>query len=146
MSNIPTRAIIHVDGGARGNPGPAAAGVVIRDANDRQIIWARGIFLGETTNNVAEYRGLLEALRTATQLRLPAVSVFSDSELMVRQMTGQYRVRQPHLKKLHQEATELAGAFEEFAIEHVRWDKNLDADKLVNQALNLKQDVDGADL
>lgn len=146
MGNMDNRVIIHIDGGSRGNPGPAAAGVVVRAADDGIVLHEAGLFLGKTTNNVAEYRGLLAALEAATRLNVTHAEVFSDSELLVRQMNGQYRVKKPHLRKLFEQAKEMADAFDGFKIAHVRREKNADADRLVNRALDLKRDVDAADL
>lgn len=140
------RVIIHIDGGSRGNPGPAAAGVVVRAADDGIVLHEAGLFLGKTTNNVAEYRGLLAALEAATRLNVTHAEVFSDSELLVRQMNGQYRVKKPHLRELFEQAKEMAAAFDEFTIAHVRREQNADADRLVNRALDLKRDVDSDDL
>ena len=140
------RVIIHIDGGSRGNPGPAAAGIVVRAADDGIVLHEAGLFLGKTTNNVAEYRGLLAALEAATRLNFTHVEVFSDSELLVRQMNGQYRVKKPHLRELFEQAKEMTAELEDFTIAHVRREKNTDADRLVNRALDLKRDVDSDDL
>jgi ribonuclease HI len=137
----PLSVTIHIDGGSRGNPGPAASGIVIRNAADNQILCGHGFFLGHATNNVAEYRGLIEGLKKAAELGAKKVEVVSDSELMVRQMLGQYRVKNPGLATLFQEAAQLRKNFQQFNIRHVRREQNKDADRLVNQALDLKQDV-----
>jgi ribonuclease HI len=137
----PASVIIHIDGGSRGNPGPAASGVVIRNAADNEILCGHGFFLGHATNNVAEYRGLIEGLKKAAELGAKKVDVVSDSELMVCQMNGQYRVKNPGLMPLFQEATQLRKNFQQFNIRHVRREQNKDADRLVNQALDLQQDV-----
>jgi ribonuclease HI len=136
------RVTAHIDGGSRGNPGPAAAGFVLRDADDGQVLQQAGVFLGEATNNVAEYRGLIEALQRAQLLGVDELDVRSDSELLVRQMNGQYRVKNAGLKPLFEQANELAGRFGRFAISHVRREQNTDADELVNRALNLKRSVE----
>lgn len=138
------RVIVNIDGGARGNPGPAAAGVVVCAADDGAVLHEAGIFLGETTNNVAEYRGLLAALEAVLAMEVLDAEVFSDSELLVRQMNGQYRVRKPHLQELFQQAKELVAGLESFTITHVRREQNEAADRLVNRAIDLKQDVHGA--
>jgi len=143
MSEKSLRVEIYVDGGARGNPGPAGAGVVICDRADGQALLERGIYLGRATNNVAEYRGLLAGLEMALALGAAEAAVFSDSELMVRQMKGVYRVRNEGLRPLHQEAQTLAGRLRKFAISHVRREKNAQADKLVNLAIDLKRTVEG---
>lgn len=137
--------VIHIDGGSRGNPGPAAAGVVIRDAADQSILYQAGLFLGKATNNVAEYSGLLEGLRKAKELGAKTVEIVSDSELMVRQMNGQYRVKNPGLQELFGQAVKLRQAFAKVTLRHVRREFNKDADALVNQALDLKKNVGDAE-
>ena len=137
------RVSISVDGGARGNPGPAAAGVVVR-AEDGTVLHESGLFLGRATNNVAEYRGLLAGLETALALGAGQAEVLSDSELMVRQMNGQYRVKNDGLKPLYAKAKSLAEKFDSFTIRHVRRDANKTADKLVNQALSAGKNVGDA--
>ena len=134
--------IINIDGGSRGNPGPAGAGVVIRAADDGTVLQQAGVFLGTATNNVAEYRGLIEGLRRAEALGATQVDVVSDSELLVRQMLGQYRVKNEGLKPLHEEANSLAGRFEKFSIRHVRREQNTLADEMANKAMNLKRTVE----
>jgi ribonuclease HI len=133
---------IHVDGGSRGNPGPAAAGVIIRAADDGTVLQQAGVFLGEATNNVAEYRGLIEGLRRAAALGVQTVQILSDSELMVRQMNGQYRVKNEGLKPLFEEANTLAGQFERFSIDHIPRTQNSDADEIANRAMNLRRTVE----
>ena len=135
---------IHVDGGARGNPGPAAAGVVIAAADDGVVLFQGGFYLGRATNNVAEYQGLLAALKKAAELGAEEVEVISDSELMVRQMNGQYRVKNEGLKPLYEQAQSLRSRFKKFAITNVRRAANKAADKLVNQALNVQANVEDA--
>ena len=136
--------MIHIDGGSRGNPGPAGAGVVIRSADDKTILFQAGYFLGRATNNIAEYRGLLEALRQAQRLKARKVDVYSDSELLVRQMNGQYRVKNAFLKPLFEQARRLAGEFQRFSIVHVYRQSNALADKLANQAMNVQANVEDA--
>jgi len=126
--------IVYIDGGARGNPGPAAAAGVIRDESGKQIQFC--VYLGVTTNNVAEYLALLWALEDARRARVPELMVFTDSELLVRQMTGEYRVKSPRLTSLHGRALELARAFPRFQISHVRREDNRLADFLVNRTLD----------
>jgi probable phosphoglycerate mutase len=135
---------VYVDGGARGNPGPAAAGVVVAAADDGTVLHEGGHFLGEATNNVAEYRSLLAGMRTASRLGATEIEVLSDSELLVRQMTGEYRVRNERLKELHAEAQELAERFASCSYTHIRREQNARADELVNRALNLRRDVGDA--
>lgn len=136
--------VINIDGGARGNPGPAGAGVVIASADDGTVLFEGGYFLGKATNNVAEYHALLDALPAAFDLGADAVEVRSDSELLVRQMNGQYRVKNEGLKPLFEQACRLREKFRSFSIRHVRREQNKAADKLVNQAINLKQNVEDA--
>ena len=143
MSPKPLRVVVHVDGGSRGNPGPAAAGVVVCAADGGAALHEAGVFLGTATNNVAEYRGLLEGLRAAAALGAAEVEIVSDSQLLVRQMTGEYRVKNPRLAALHGEARELAKRFRRCAFRHVAREHNEHADRLVNQALNLRRDVRG---
>jgi ribonuclease HI len=140
----PLRVRVYVDGASRGNPGPAGAGVVILDRSDEAAVYEGGIFIGRATNNVAEYRGLLAGLQTAARLGAGEVEVVSDSELLVRQMTGEYRVRNADLQKLHARAQELAGGFGRCSFRHVRREQNTRADGLANQAINLKRDVESA--
>lgn len=132
---------IYTDGGARGNPGPAAAGVVLITADDDTVIHEAGIYLGEATNNVAEYSAMLAGLEAAEKLNVTKIDLFSDSQLMVRQMNGQYRVKNAGLKPLFDQAIELSGRFEQFKIHFIRREKNKQADKLVNHALDLKRNV-----
>lgn len=130
------RFLAHVDGGSRGNPGPAAYGVVIRDLDGAMVAELRA-FLGRRTNNFAEYCGLLAALKWAHEMGCVAFEVVSDSQLMVEQMRGRYQVRSPDLAPLRAEAARLAAALPAFTIRHVRREFNQDADRLVNQALDL---------
>lgn len=124
-----------VDGGSRGNPGPAAWAVAVLDDQGAYVEGHAG-YLGPATNNVAEYHGLLEALRLAEERRAGTVEVRADSELIVRQMLGRYRVRHPALLPLYLEASRMARAFPSFRIVHVPREENKDADRLVNEALD----------
>ena len=133
-----------IDGGARGNPGPAGAGVVISDLKDGQIIYEGGLYIGRATNNVAEYKGLLHGLEMAARLGAAEVRIVSDSELLVKQMTGQYRVKNEGLRPLYEKAQELAGNFDHCGYRHVKREENKEADRLVNQAIDLKRNVEGA--
>jgi dinuclear metal center YbgI/SA1388 family protein len=126
---------IRVDGGSRGNPGPSAIGVVLEDAEGR-ILQTVGQTIGVTTNNVAEYRALLTGLELAEGSGAREVEVLSDSELLVRQMGGEYRVKNEGLKPLHAQARALAERFDRIAIIHVSREENTRADELVNQALD----------
>jgi ribonuclease HI len=129
------RVVIHVDGGARGNPGPAAGAAVI-SAPDGAVLDEAFEVLGTATNNVAEYRGLLLGLRRARALGATEVDVVNDSELVARQVSGAYRVRHAALRPLHEEAlAELAG-FARWSLRSVPRAENARADALVNQALD----------
>lgn len=125
-----------IDGGSRGNPGSAAWSVVVLDADGAYLEGHAGA-LGLATNNVAEYNGLLEALRLAEEAGARRVEILTDSELIARQLEGRYRVKHPGLKPLFVEAMRLAAGFESFKIRHVRREDNKEADRLVNKALNL---------
>ncbi len=133
--------IVHTDGGSRGNPGPAAAGFVIDDADGKRLA-ARAFFLGESTNNVAEYTALVRALEAAGQLGAKQVTVFSDSELLVRQIGGRYKVKSDQIRPLFDEVRALMGQFDSCDIRHVRREKNREADRLVNLVLDAEQDID----
>ncbi len=125
----------YTDGGSRGNPGPAGYGVRIEDAAGR-LVEELHESLGVATNNVAEYRGLLAALRWARDRRLTALRVRSDSELLVKQMKGIYRVKNPGLQPLYQEARRLVGEIGRVTFEHVRREENKEADRLANLAMD----------
>jgi ribonuclease HI len=133
MAAAPFRAAF--DGGSRGNPGPAAWGVVVLDGSGG---WTEGHagYLGRATNNVAEYNGLIEALRLALARGATEVDLRADSELIVKQLNGVYRVKHPDLKPLFAEARRMIGRLEAFRIRHVRREQNRDADRLVNEALD----------
>jgi ribonuclease HI len=125
----------NIDGGARGNPGPAAYGVVIRDGKE-QVIARLKKYIGQNTNNVAEYFGLIAALDYAESHGIRALRVESDSELLVKQMRGQYKVKSADLRPLFERAKKMAQSLEFFRIDHVYREQNRDADALVNQALD----------
>ena len=129
------RARLFTDGGARGNPGPAAYGFVL-ETEDGTVLAARGEAIGTATNNVAEYSGLIAGLQKAVELQVPEVEVVSDSELMVKQMRGEYRVKNEALRELYDEATALARRLGNVEYRHVRRAHNELADKLVNDALD----------
>ncbi len=124
-----------VDGGARGNPGPAAVGYRIEDEAG-EVLDEAGRTIGVATNNEAEYRALITALQRAAALGATEVDVHSDSELLMRQMTGRYRVKSPHLKQLWDEAQQAADRFERVRYVEVRRAENTDADRQVNLALD----------
>ena len=129
------KVVIHVDGGARGNPGPAAAGAVI-SSPDGAVLAEAAELLGEATNNVAEWHGLLRGLEAAAELGARRLSVRLDSELVVRQLTGVYRVKHPDLIPLHGKARRLLAGFAEVDIAHVRREHNKLADAAVNRCLD----------
>jgi ribonuclease HI len=127
--------IANIDGASRGNPGPASYAVVLRDPSGKTVLeLAKNI--GRETNNVAEYYALLAALDYATSNDIHALRIRSDSELLVRQMQGRYKVKSPDLKPLHERAAKLARQIQYFVIEHVRRELNSDADALANIALD----------
>ncbi len=130
-----TEIIAHIDGGSRGNPGPAAYGVSIETV-EGQPVTAFGKFIGETTNNVAEYQGLLASLEYALNHNYPRLRVMTDSELMARQIAGHYKVRSPDLKPLYDKAKALISRLESFSIRHVYREQNREADRLANQAMD----------
>jgi len=133
----PGHVVARVDGGARGNPGPAGFGVVIEDQRGARIAeFSR--YLGHRTNNFAEYSGLVAALGYVLEHKHSALRVLSDSELMVRQMNGVYKVRSPELRPLYEEAKRLARQLQWFRIEHVRREQNAEADRLANEAMDRK--------
>ena len=134
MPNSP-EIIAHIDGGSRGNPGPAAYGVAVETAQG-QPVTAFAKFLGETTNNLAEYQGLLAALEYALSHGYARLRVFTDSELMARQIAGRYKVRSPDLKPLYEKAQAMIARLESFSIRHVYREQNREADRLANQAMD----------
>ena len=129
------KARLYTDGGARGNPGPAAYGYVL-EADDGTVLAAEGEAIGDATNNTAEYRGLIAGLARAAELAVPEVEVRSDSELLVKQMRGEYRVKNENLRTLSLEAARLARVIGKVTYVHVRREKNELADRLVNEALD----------
>ena len=129
------KARLSTDGGARGNPGPAAYGYVL-ESEDGTVLAAHGEAIGVATNNVAEYRALLAGLEKAVEVGVSELDVVSDSELMVKQMLGEYRVKNEALKGLSLEATRLARAIPRVRYTAVRREHNELADRLVNEALD----------
>ena len=127
--------IINTDGGARGNPGPAGIGVVICDG-DNQVIAKHKAYIGEATNNVAEYKALILALEQAVRLGSTDIIINMDSELVVRQMQGKYKIKEPQLKLLAAEVFKLSNGFAKISFIHVPREKNKQADKLVNEAID----------
>jgi len=127
---------IEVDGGSRGNPGPAAAAAVLRQSPRGRPAWAGAWPVGRTTNNVAEYRALVRALELAGERGARSVAVLTDSELMVRQIHGDYKVKSPKLAPLYEKILDLLDGFEKWEVKHVRREQNTAADALVNEALD----------
>ncbi len=134
MGNEPVL-VLNVDGGARGNPGPAAIGVVA-SRPDGTVVRELGETIGVATNNVAEYRALLRGLQCAVELGAREVLVLNDSELVARQVTGAYRVKQPAMQALHAEALAALSRFDAWRVESVPRERNAAADALVNGALD----------
>lgn len=127
--------VVHVDGGARGNPGPAAIGVVVSSA-DGGVLREVGERIGPASNNVAEYRALLRGIELARELGAVELEIINDSELVAKQLTGAYRVKHPAMKPLHAEAKAALRGFDRWQIRSVPRAQNAHADALVNQALD----------
>ena len=127
--------MVHVDGGARGNPGPAAIAAVITEPNG-ELVEERSEPIGPATNNVAEYRALLLGIERARAQGADEVELIGDSELVVRQVRGQYRVKDAALRELHGSVREALAGFERWSMRHVRREANERADELVNEALD----------
>ncbi|HZL38417.1 MAG TPA: ribonuclease HI family protein [Tepidisphaeraceae bacterium] len=138
------RLILEFDGGSRGNPGPAGIGVVLR-AQDGTPVYTLGRCIGRATNNVAEYSALITAMQKARALGADKITIRGDSELIIKQMRGEYRVRHPDMMRLHRQAQSLLREFADAKIEHNLRHKNELADKLVNLALDRKADVTDVD-
>ena len=134
------KVVVHVDGGARGNPGPAAAACVLSSPGG-ELLGEHAQLLGHTTNNVAEYRALLLGLEQARKLGASEVEVIGDSELIAKQVTGEYKVKNETLRPLHREATEALRAFDRVSIRTVPRAQNARADALVNAALDQARDA-----
>ena len=129
------KVVVHVDGGARGNPGPAAIGVVVSDP-DGAVLEELGERIGVATNNVAEYRALLRGLERARARDAREIEIVNDSELVARQITGAYKVKHPAMKPLHAEAIAALSEFDRWSIRSVPRADNARADELVNEALD----------
>ncbi len=132
--------VLHVDGGSRGNPGPAGAGVVLLQDSGEKVHLA-GYFLGTQTNNAAEYYGLIRGLQRATKANPDSLGIFADSELLVRQITGEYRVKSPALAQLYEQVQMLLLKIKRWSIKHVRREGNAEADRLANVAMDARADV-----
>ena len=126
---------VNVDGGARGNPGPSAIGIVVRDETGG-VLLERGEKIGDATNNVAEYRALIAGINLAKELGADEIDLIGDSELVVKQIQGKYKVKNAGIKPLHAEAKAALADFDSWTISHVRREMNADADRLVNEALD----------
>ena len=131
------RITIYTDGGSRGNPGPGGAAYILKDA-DGNTIAGRGAFMKNTTNNVAEYAALVGGLKAAAEMKCKEISICSDSELMVKQINGQYRVKNSKLKIFYSQCIDLLAGFESWKITHIRREKNEEADALANRAMDAK--------
>ena len=129
------RVTVHVDGGSRGNPGPAAAGAVVTSEGG-EILDRAGELLGEATNNVAEYHGLLLGIARARELGATEVEIFNDSELIAHQVNGRYKVKHADMKPLHAEAVAALAGFDEWSLTPVRREQNAEADAIVNETLD----------
>ncbi|NTW27936.1 MAG: ribonuclease HI family protein [Coriobacteriia bacterium] len=135
-------AVLRTDGGSRGNPGPAGAGFVIE--RDGEIICRGGRFLGSQTNNVAEYEAMIWGLENVAALGFDQVTVYADSELLVKQINGQYRVRNENLRPLFVRAAALLRAFRSSKVVHVRREQNVQADAMANAAMDSRGTVGDA--
>jgi ribonuclease HI len=140
---VAARFVLRTDGGARGNPGPAGAAFVL-EAPDGSVVCSGGRFLGTATNNVAEYEALLWGLRTALGRRTRPLTIYADSELVVRQLNGVYKVKNASLRPLHAEAVVLIGRIGDVRVEHVRREQNAAADALANEAMDSRTTVGDA--
>ena len=129
------KVVVNVDGGARGNPGPAAVAAVATSP-DGDVLGERNAYIGEATNNVAEYKALLLGLELARDLGAEEIEVINDSELVARQIGGEYKVKNPGMKQLHAETMEKLRQFDSWAVRNVRREHNARADELVNEALD----------
>ncbi len=135
MDRLKRVLVINTDGGARGNPGPAGIGLVIKDESG-QLVYSFGGYIGETTNNVAEYSALVKALEESYNLGGTDLRIQMDSELIVKQMTGQYKIKEPTLQELAGKALAMLNKFNSHSFVHVRREFNKEADALVNKALD----------
>ena len=132
---MPLKLVVNVDGGARGNPGPAAIGAVVQDANG-EVLEEHGERIGVATNNVAEYRALLLGIARAAALGADELELVGDSELIVRQVKGEYKVKDATMRELHSEVKRALRPFDSWSIRHVRRELNTEADRLVNAVLD----------
>ncbi|HET6380218.1 MAG TPA: ribonuclease HI family protein [candidate division Zixibacteria bacterium] len=134
------RFVIHTDGAARGNPGPAGAGAVLRDASDGSLVAELAIFLGVRTNNYAEWTAVERALEAALARGATHVDLRTDSELVARQISGRYKVKHPDLKPIHARVMTLLGRFAGYTVGHVPRELNREADRLSNVAIDRRRE------
>ncbi len=129
------KVVLNIDGAARGNPGHAGIGAIIRDKDD-EVLLSISEYIGEATNNIAEYSALIVSLQALTKFKANEVKIFSDSELLVNQLNGDYRVKNENLKIYFNEAKSLLKTYEKVEISHVERKKNKEADQLANEAID----------
>jgi len=134
-TKLPNDLRVNVDGGSRGNPGPAAIAAVVQDGNG-EVVEERSEAIGTATNNVAEYRALLLGIARAAALGARRLELIGDSELIVRQVNGEYKVKDEALRELHRQVQKALEGFDQWSIRHVRRDDNAEADRLVNEELD----------
>ena len=137
LSGSKKRLVVYIDGASRGNPGPAGVGVIIYDEK-KKLVDELCEYIGKTTNNVAEYQALLVALERARSLGAETLTIYSDCELLVKQMAGEYRVKDKTLKDFYQRARKSLGNFRKVDIRHIVRGRNKGADRLANKGINLK--------
>ena len=134
--------LAYIDGSSLGNPGDSGYGVILKDRAEK-VLREKGQYIGRATNNIAEYQGLLGCLDLVKEYNVTSLVVFSDSQLMVRQINGIYRVKQPHLQALHSQVLEKIHSEEyDFDIRHIPRQKNEEADRLARQAINIRSTID----
>ncbi len=126
---------VHVDGGSRGNPGPAAIAAVLSDRSG-EVVYSAGEVIGRATNNVAEYRALIFGIEQAKMLGATELDLVGDSELIVKQIRGEYKVKDPNMKPLHAAAHAALADLDQWSIRHVKREHNAEADRIVNEALD----------
>ncbi|ADL07698.1 ribonuclease HI family protein [Thermosediminibacter oceani] len=130
------RLTVYTDGASRGNPGDAGIGIVILDENGNTLKEISD-YIGQTTNNIAEYTALVTALKEALEMGCEEIGIFSDSELMVKQINGEYQIKNEGIKRLYAQAMELLKEFKRFSISHIRREQNKRADELANEGIDL---------
>lgn len=140
-----SKVIAYTDGASRGNPGNAGIGVLLMD-EDHNVIKEISEYIGETTNNIAEYTAMITALKEALEMNFDEIEVISDSELMVKQINKEYQVKNEGLKPLYQEICELLKEFKSFTVRHVRREYNKRADELANRGIDEALDEEKLDI